>query len=72
MWMAYWLKHPENADYYGASRLRFILGIYGEKVGLLEWVTGEGWKTNPKDAKRSLIYYENAMALREKHFGGSR
>lgn len=68
MWLAYWKRDPLAATYYSATRFSFIVHIYGVDTGLRQWVTGEGWKKNPKDFRRSSKYVHDCKWLKERFF----
>jgi hypothetical protein len=69
MWLRYWKRDTANADFYGASRLAFIVRVYkDETVGLKQWVTGDAWRTNPSEAKRAETYAANVQRVKNRFF----
>jgi len=69
MWLSYWKRDPFNADFFGASRLGFIILSQGsEELGLCQWVGRDDWKTNPKENKRAKRYAKDALWYRAQYF----
>ena len=68
MWLAYFKRDPFIASRFSAYRFSFIVSVYGMETGLRQWVTGEGWKKNPKDFRRSTKYIHDCKWLKERFF----
>ena len=68
-------RNPAFADKLAASRLAYLIGLYGSiQRTLFQYVRGNGWMEDTpkgkKDFKDCVSYYNGVMKLREAVFNG--